>query len=160
MVQGWLWGLYTSLYDGNGSCVPEWSPVNETHLLHSTSVIQNVSYAANGVSYTTYDGTSTEVLHMSFNPVVVTADGLPLQRRTDLNQPGWVLDVATKTLRIYHTGATQIVISSGEANREVMTELYTNNSESIMLENGLTGNMGPVFNGVGKSEVPDKNDNK
>jgi hypothetical protein len=97
------------------AAVPEWTPFTQTHLLRSTSVIKSITYGINTVSYTTYDGTSTEVLHVNFSPVTITADGVPLPRRTDLSQPGWMLDVATKTLRIFHTGATQIGINTQAA---------------------------------------------
>ena len=97
--------------------VPEWSPANQTHLVRSTSVIKNITYGANTLSYTTFDTASTEVLHISFNPVTITANGSVLPHRSDLTQPGWTLDVATKTLRIYHGAATQIVINPGSGSR-------------------------------------------
>jgi hypothetical protein len=74
-------------------------------------VIKNISYGTSSVIYTTYNGTATEVLHVNFNPVIITANGVPLPQRSDLSQPGWTLDVATKTLKIYHTNATQISIN-------------------------------------------------
>jgi hypothetical protein len=95
------------------AAVPEWVPFNQTHLLRSTSVVKNISYGISNVSYTTYDPTAVEVLHLNFNPVTVMADSIILPRRSDLNQPGWTLDVATKTLRIYHVIGTHISISSG-----------------------------------------------
>ncbi|HLG38911.1 MAG TPA: hypothetical protein VI461_04545, partial [Chitinophagaceae bacterium] len=94
--------------------VPEWSPANQTHVLRSTTVIKNIAYGINSVNYTTYDGTSTEVLHVNFNPVV-TANGVLLPQRSDLTQPGWTLDINTKTLKIYHTNATQISVTAGAA---------------------------------------------
>jgi hypothetical protein len=97
--------------------VPNWSPANQTHLVRSSSVVKNISYGVNVVSYTTYDGTATDVLHISFDPVTITADGVALSKRSDLTQPGWTLDVATKTLRIYHTGATQIIINGAVSAR-------------------------------------------
>jgi hypothetical protein len=53
-------------------------------------------------------------LHVNFNPASVTANGVALPKRSDLSQPGWTLDINTKTLRIYHTGATQISITGAE----------------------------------------------
>ncbi|MFI5129379.1 MAG: T9SS type A sorting domain-containing protein [Chitinophagales bacterium] len=94
------------------AAVPEWTPFTQTHLLRSTSVIKSISYGLNTVSYTTYDASSTEVIHVNFTPLTITANGVVLPRRTDLSQPGWTLDVATKTLRIYHTAGTQIAINS------------------------------------------------
>jgi glutamine amidotransferase PdxT len=115
------------------AAVPEWTPANQTHLLRSSSVVKIISYSTNSVNYTTYDGNATEVLHINFNPVIVTADGVPLPQRSDLNQPGWTLDVATKTMKIYHSAGTQISISAGTtppAGRMNATDtLYTYNGK-------------------------------
>jgi hypothetical protein len=107
------YGDYVRHFMTGLAAVPEWSPSNQTHLLRSSSVVKNISYGANSVNYTTYDGNAVDVLHVNFNPSSVTADGVVLPKRSDLSQPGWTLDVATKTLKIYHTNATQISISSG-----------------------------------------------
>jgi hypothetical protein len=93
--------------------VPEWSPANQTHMLRSSSVVKNISYGTNSVTYTTYEGTAKEVLHLNFMPVTITANGVALAKRTDLSQPGWTLDVATKTIRIYHVNAAQVSITAG-----------------------------------------------
>jgi hypothetical protein len=95
------------------AAAPEWVPFNQTHLLRSSSVIRNINYGINNVSYTTYDSSSVEVLHISFDPVTVMADGIILPRRTNLNAPGWTIDLATKTLRVYHNKGTLLTISSG-----------------------------------------------
>jgi hypothetical protein len=106
------YGDYIRHFMTGMAAVPEWSPFNQTHFLRTTSVVKNISYGTNNVNYTTYDGTAVDVLHVNFNPVSVTADGVALPHRSDLTQPGWTLDVNTKTLKIYHTGATQININS------------------------------------------------
>ncbi len=109
------YGDYIRHFMAGMAAVPEWTPFNQTHLLRSSSVVKSVNYGLNSVSYTTYDGTATEVLHINFNPVTVTANGVALPHRSDLNQPGWTLDVATKTLKIYHANATQIEINTQAA---------------------------------------------
>jgi hypothetical protein len=106
------YGDYIRHFMTGMAAVPEWTPFNQTHLLRSTSVVKSISYGFNSINYTTYDGLSTEVLHVNFSPVTITANGVVLPKRADLSQPGWTLDVATKTLRIYHTGATQIAITT------------------------------------------------
>jgi hypothetical protein len=94
--------------------VPEWAPANQSHLVRSTSVVKNISYGMNAINYTTYNGTSTDVLLINFTPGVIKANGVILPRRTDLSQPGWTLDPAKKILRIYHKNASQISITSAE----------------------------------------------
>jgi hypothetical protein len=105
------YGDYVRHFMTGLAAVPEWSPANQTHLLRSSSVIQSISYGSNNVNYTTYDATGVEVLHVGLNPISVSANGLALFQRADLNQPGWTLDIATKTLRIYRVNASQISIS-------------------------------------------------
>jgi hypothetical protein len=118
--------------------VPEWSPANQTHLVRSSSVIKNISYGTNNsVSYTTYDTSSTEVLHINFNPVTITANGVVLPHRSDLSQQGWTLDVATKKLKIYHTHATQIVINPNQGARMITHE--SSAKDSVTLNQNKTG---------------------
>jgi hypothetical protein len=109
------YGDYIRHFVTGMASVPEWSPTNQTHLLRTTSVIKSIAYSTNSVTYTTYDPTSTEVVHLNFDPVSVTVDGMPLAQRSDLSQPGWTLDVATKTIKIYHVGGTQVTISTEAA---------------------------------------------
>ncbi|MBL7740643.1 MAG: fibronectin type III domain-containing protein [Chitinophagaceae bacterium] len=106
------YGDYVRHFVTGMAAVPEWSPANQTHLLRSSSLVKSISYGTTSVNYTTYDGNATDILHVNFNPSVVTADGIILPHRSDLSQSGWTLDIATKTLKIYHTGATQISISA------------------------------------------------
>ena len=117
------YGDYIRHFMTGVGAVREWTPANQTHLVRSSSVIKNISYGTSTVSYTTYDNTSTEVLHISFNPVTITANGVVLPHRSDLSQPGWTLDVATKTLKIYHAGATQIVINPGSSRKTGQTSI-------------------------------------
>ena len=107
------YGDYIRHFMNGLAAVPEWVPFNQTHLLRSTSVVKNISYGINSVTYTTHSANAKDVLHLNFTPGTVMADNVILPRRNDLNQPGWTLDVATKTLRIYHNNATNITISSG-----------------------------------------------
>jgi hypothetical protein len=112
-------------------------PANQTHLVRSTSVIKSISYGASTLTYTTYDATATEGLHMSYNPVTITANGIALPHRTDLSQPGWTLDVATKTLKIYHAGATQIVINPASSGRLITQQQPVTDS---IVSNEVKGN--------------------
>jgi hypothetical protein len=105
------YGDYVRHFMTGLGAVPEWAPFNQSHLVRSSSVVKNISYGTNTINYTTYNGNATEVLRINFNPVTVTADGVLLPHRSDLNQPGWMLDATTKTMRIYHSSGTQISIS-------------------------------------------------
>ena len=99
------------------SAVPEWAPVGEDHLVASTSIVPNVSYRPGEVSYSTFDGSGSEVLRLSFAPAKVTVDGVKLRDRRTGSEPGWSFDQQTKVLRVYHVGdkPVHVVISGGAA---------------------------------------------
>jgi hypothetical protein len=90
--------------------VPEWAPADESHLLGSSSVVTGISYGKGSVTYSTFDSESTDVLRLDFVPEFVTADGRALDRRKDLDQPGYVFDESTHVLRIRHGQAKDIDI--------------------------------------------------
>ena len=88
--------------------VPEWAPADESHLLGSSSVVTNIHYGKGSVTYSTFDPESDDVLRLDFVPQFVTADGRPLERRKDLNEPGYTFDDTTHVLRIFHHDARSI----------------------------------------------------
>src|SRR5215471_17138151 len=88
--------------------VPEWAPADESHLLGSLSAVSRVSYAANAVTYSTFDAESTDILRLDFVPTSVTAGGKPLERRQDLSAEGYTYDEAAHVLRIHHLSSRDI----------------------------------------------------
>ncbi len=132
------YGDYIRHFMTGMGAVPEWSPATQTHMVRSNSVIRSITYGVNTLSYTTFNSSSTEVLHISYNPVTITVDGVELARRSDLSQPGWTLDVATKTLKIYHTSGTTVVINPGAGSR-ILTQTGPT-TDSV----GITGSKTPV----------------
>lgn len=94
--------------------VPEWAPADESHLLGSTSVVTKISYGKGSVTYSTFDAQSSDVLRLDFTPNAVMADGRPLARRKDLDQPGYTFDDATRVLRIRHGEARNIDIQGDD----------------------------------------------
>ena len=96
--------------------VPEWAPADESHLLGSSSVVTKISYGKGSVTYSTFDPQSSDVLRLDFVPEFVTANGKVLERRKDLDQPGFTFDEATHVLRIRHDDARDIDIEGKEGN--------------------------------------------
>lgn len=96
--------------------VPEWAPADESHLLGSSSVITKIGYGKGSVTYSTFDSQSSEVLRLDFVPEVITANGKPLARRRDLDQPGFVFDDSTRVLRIRHEDARDIAVQGEGGN--------------------------------------------
>ena len=90
--------------------VPEWAPAEESHLLGSSSVVTKISYGKGSVTYSTFDGGSTDVLRLDFEPEFITANGKALSSRNDLDQPGFTFDKDTHVLRIRHDDARDIDI--------------------------------------------------
>src|SRR3984893_12791225 len=76
--------------------VPEWAPADESHLLGSSSVVTKISYGKGSVPYSTFDPQSSDVLRLDFVPEFITADGKPLGRRKDLDQPGFTFQDSTR----------------------------------------------------------------
>lgn len=84
--------------------VPEWAPADESHLLGSSSVVTKIQYEKSSVSYSTFDGQSSDVLRLNFTPISITVDGKALSLRKDLDEPGYVFNETTHVLRIRHDG--------------------------------------------------------
>ncbi len=103
--------------------VPEWALASESHLLGSSSVVNRISYGRGSVTYSTFDPQSWDVLRLDFVPDSITANGKPLNRRKDLDQPGYTFDDKTRVLRIRHDAARDIDIqgSGGNATLQYVT---------------------------------------
>jgi hypothetical protein len=95
--------------------VPEWAPA-ESHLLGSSSVVTKISYGKGSITYSTFDPQSVDVLRLDFAPESVTAHGIPLTRRKDLDQEGYVFDESTRVLRIRHDQASDIDVQGNGGN--------------------------------------------
>ncbi len=96
--------------------VPEWAPADESHLLGSSSVVTKISYGKGSVIYSTFDPQSSDMLRLDFVPDSITANGKPLTRRKDLDQPGFMFDDSTHVLRIRHDDARDIAIHGKDGN--------------------------------------------
>ena len=101
--------------------VPEWAPANESHLLGSSSVVTAIRYGKGSVTYSTFDPAGSDVLRLDFVPQFITADGKPIARRSDLNQPGFTFDDTTHVLRIRHDNARNIDIHGQDGSPSVRT---------------------------------------
>jgi len=88
--------------------VPEWAPADESHLLGSSSVVTKIAYGKGSVTYSTFDRASSDVLRLDFVPESVMANGKPVVRRDNLDQPGFMFDDKTHVLRIRHDDAREI----------------------------------------------------
>ena len=103
--------------------VPEWAPADESHLLGTTSVITKIRYEQGSVTYSTFDKESTDVLRLNFVPKRVLAAGKPLERRSNVDAPGYWFDESTRVLRIRHDDGNEVLIqgAGGEAPPDYVT---------------------------------------
>ncbi|RPI01806.1 MAG: hypothetical protein EHM72_05625 [Calditrichaeota bacterium] len=90
------------------AAIPEWAPVDQDHLLKSTSVIQALEYSPKQTSYTTFDAEAVEVLRLTKKPSTVQSGITFLKERTNLDAPGWTWKKLNKG------GVMQVRHSSGE----------------------------------------------
>jgi len=98
--------------------VPEWAPLHQNHLLHSSSVVQKVTYGTDRIEYKTFDAGATEVLRLNFKPQIVMAGGSELAERRDLKEQGYSLEALRGggyVVRIRHVGSGEIAIQGKAA---------------------------------------------
>ena len=94
--------------------VPDFAPAGEDHLVHSTSVVKKIRYAPGQIGYETFFAQAEDTITLSFEPALVKAGSVRLNRRDDLAGDGYTLGVladGNRILRIRHSGSEQISIS-------------------------------------------------
>src|ERR1700721_1974331 len=89
----------------------------------TTSVITKIRYEQGSVAYSTFDKESTDVLRLNFVPKRVLAAGKPLERRSNVDAPGYWFDESTRVLRIRHDDGNEGLIqgAGGEAPPDYVT---------------------------------------
>ena len=105
------YGDYIRHFMTSMGAVPEWAPSGQNHLVRSSSIVKSINYLSSVVTYTTSDGSSTEVFRLNFSPTNVTVDGQALDKRPDLDQAGWTFDPVLNILRVRHDIGTNVEIS-------------------------------------------------
>ncbi|MDR3687974.1 MAG: hypothetical protein P4L46_01255 [Fimbriimonas sp.] len=74
------YGDYMRHFQRGIASVPEWAPVNEDHILGSTSVVRFASYSPHLLRYTTFDRSGQEVLHLRRIPKSIRCQGRGMRR--------------------------------------------------------------------------------
>jgi hypothetical protein len=106
---------YLRHFNWTMGALPELAPIGQSHVLRSSSVIQNVTYSPRRVTYKTFDSEGTQVLRLGFRPTRVTAGQTLLSERNDLKdlkEAGYTVEPAQADyiVRLRHTGSTEIVV--------------------------------------------------
>ncbi len=115
------YGDYIRHFMTSFGAVPIWASDRQSHLVRSTSVVNNINYSLSRINYSTTDAASTEILRTSFTPANVVVDGLGLSQRTDLTQAGWTFDPVQSVLRIRHDVGTNVRITSMQTEPDIVT---------------------------------------
>ena len=105
---------YSRSFSWAMGALPELAPHGQDHLLRSTSVIQSVRYRTKNVAYRAFHRDGTEVLRLSFEPASVWSDGGSLERRADLDGPGFTVEQLADgdyAVKVRRDAARRVVIA-------------------------------------------------
>lgn len=94
--------------------IPELAPVDEDHLLHSSTVVQRVQYGDRSLRYRTFDRDGSEVLRLTYKPSRVMAGSRTLLERGEPTEEGYTvkpLPDGGYAVRIRRTQSTEIEIA-------------------------------------------------
>jgi hypothetical protein len=108
------YGDYLGSFSSALGALPTLAPRGETHLLGSTSVVQQVTYDPGRLAYRTFAPHAVESILLAFLPARVLADGRRLQRRHALTAPGYTLarTAGGYIARVRHDNAHRIVLAA------------------------------------------------
>jgi hypothetical protein len=85
------------------ACMPETAPANADHLLRSSSVIQQITYAPRNIRYRSFDAESVERLRLTFAPQSIRVGGeMLLENEVDNPKGGWKFDPGLGVLDVHH----------------------------------------------------------
>jgi hypothetical protein len=71
--------------------VPEWAPPHEDHILYSKDVLKDVVYSKNHISYFSPEPDGAEYIKLSFKPVTVKVNGLPIPAKDHVLKGSFML---------------------------------------------------------------------
>ena len=107
------YGDYLRSFNWAMGSIPEYAPLRENHILRSSSVVQKVTYARNGLSYSTFDQDSTEVIRLSYKPAAVSVGGHKIQKAESLSGEAYSLKPLAQgdyIVRLHHIDGNRITI--------------------------------------------------
>jgi hypothetical protein len=106
------YGDYTRHYLRAIASAPQLAPDNEDHLLRSSSIVKNIVYQPEKISYTVYDDRSKEIFRLTGKPDGVKVNGKDLSPVSDVTERGWVWQVLSTggILKINQANGQQVEI--------------------------------------------------
>jgi len=94
------------------AAIPEWAPAGEDHLLRSGSVVRNIQYARDQISFTTFDNEGDVVLRLTSKPTSITVNGKNIGSSGSVQDEGWTWTPIKKggVLKMKYKSGNQINI--------------------------------------------------
>jgi len=94
------------------SAFPELAPMDQNHLLKSSSVVKSIQYDKDKIEYETFDDTSTEVLRLTSKPEVVLVNDNKIGESALLENNSWNWAPFDKggALTIIHKTGKKIIV--------------------------------------------------
>ena len=92
---------------------PELAPSGQNHILDSSSVVRDVKYAPDQISYKTFDENSTETLRLVRKPLSVLCGDTTLNDARTLDAGGWSWKPikSSGVLQVHHVSCRQVAIT-------------------------------------------------
>ena len=117
--EGWWfsdgYGDYTRQFLNAMAAVPEWAPPHESHLLRSTSIVTRVAYLLDRVEWTSFERGATETLRLPARPTSVSAAGVRLAERNDVNGEGYFVRALASgdvVVQVHHGSRGPVVVTT------------------------------------------------
>jgi hypothetical protein len=83
------YGDYVRHYLRAMAAAPQLAPNNEDHLLRTSSIIKEIHYSTQQISYTTFDESSLEKLRFTSTPKEIKVNGKELEQTEGKDVEGW-----------------------------------------------------------------------
>ncbi|MBN2508195.1 MAG: hypothetical protein JXQ71_16040 [Verrucomicrobia bacterium] len=135
----------------------ELGPSRENHIMRSSAVVQSVVYGQGRIEYHTFDAPpgTVEVLRLAYAPRAVTADGRPLELRSDLDANGYTLKRLPNQdaiVAIRHDGARRVIVTGADPQQVLESRALTfRGAWSSMQDSLAMGGMVRVASAAGAS---------
>jgi hypothetical protein len=71
------------------AAVPEWAPAGESHLLSSSSIVQEIFYAPQAIRFTTFDSKASVVLRLRAKPKAISVNNQIISQQTSPGKNSW-----------------------------------------------------------------------
>jgi hypothetical protein len=106
------YGDYVRHYLRAMAAAPQLAPEDADHLLRTSSIVQNISYTPQRISYTTFDHISEEIFRLVAKPKEIKISGDILKETSVLTADGWTWQALDKggILKIRKSKASQVEI--------------------------------------------------